>query len=105
YAQLRYSPLLLAGTVVGMILTYLTPPLLAILSTGIARVAGLAAWLLVAVAFQPMLRFYRLSPLWGLALPAIPAVYMLVTGQSAVEVGRGRGGLWKGRMQAMAGDA
>ena len=30
YAQLRYSPLLLAGTVVGMALTYLAPPLLAL---------------------------------------------------------------------------
>ena len=32
--------------------------------------AGLAAWLLMALTFQPMLRFYRRSPLWGLALPA-----------------------------------
>jgi hopene-associated glycosyltransferase HpnB len=105
YAQLRYSPLLLAGTVAGMMLTYLAPPALAILSTGIAQVAGWGAWLLMAIAFQPMLRFYRLSPLWGLALPAIAAAYMLFTIQSAIEVWRGRGGFWKGRMQAMAKDA
>ena len=37
YAQLRYSPLLLAGTVVGMALTYLTPPMLALLAGGLAR--------------------------------------------------------------------
>ena len=29
----------------------------------------------MALAFQPMLRFYRLSPLWGLALPLIGALY------------------------------
>ena len=42
YAQLRYSPLLLAGTVVGMALTYLAPPLLALFASGPARWLGLA---------------------------------------------------------------
>ena len=32
----------------------------------------------MALAFQPMLRFYRLSPLWGVALPLIGAVYTLL---------------------------
>jgi hopene-associated glycosyltransferase HpnB len=104
YAQLGYSPLLLAGTVAGMTLTYLVPPMLALFGSGLAQAAGLGTWLLMALAFQPMLRFYRVSPLWGLALPAIAAAYTLFTLQSALEVWRGRGGLWKGRMQAMAGD-
>jgi hypothetical protein len=59
----------------------------------------------MALTFQPMLRFYRQSPLWGLALPAIGAAYAFFTVQSAVDFWRGRGGLWKGRVQAMAGDA
>jgi hypothetical protein len=104
YAQLGYSPLLLSGTVAGMTLTYLVPPMLALFGSGLAQVAGLGAWLLMALAFQPMLRFYRVSPLWGVALPAIAAAYTLFTVQSALEVWRGRGGLWKGRVQAMAGD-
>jgi hopene-associated glycosyltransferase HpnB len=104
YAQLGYSPLLLAGTVAGMALTYLLPPMLALFAYGPAQAAGLASWLLMALAFQPMLRFYRTSPLWGLALPAIAAAYSLFTVQSALEVWRGRGGMWKGRVQAMAGD-
>ena len=29
--------------------------------------------------FQPMLRFYRLSPFWGLALPLIGAFYAAFT--------------------------
>ena len=33
YDQLRYSPLLLAGTVAGMALTYLAPPLFALFGT------------------------------------------------------------------------
>ena len=87
-----------------MAITYLAPPLLALLGSGLAQVAGLCAWLLMALAFQPMLRFYRASPLWGLALPAIGAAYTLFTLQSAVEVWRGRGGMWKGRAQAMVSE-
>jgi len=99
YAQLRYSPLLLAATVVGLALTYLAPVLLAVLAGGTARGFGIAAWLAMAVAFQPTLRFYRVSALWGPALPAIAAIYMAFTLDSAYQHLRGRGGMWKGRAQ------
>jgi hopene-associated glycosyltransferase HpnB len=102
YAQLHYSPLLLLATVAGMVLTYLVPPLAAIFGSGAARVIGLAAWALMAVAFQPTLRLYRLSPLWGIALPAIALQYVLFTFDSAYQYVRGRGGSWKGRLQAKA---
>jgi hopene-associated glycosyltransferase HpnB len=100
YAQLRYSPLILAGVLAGMGLTYLAPPLLALLGSGSARIMGLAAWVLMAVAFQPTLRFYRVSPLWGIALPAIAFCYTLFTLDSGLQYWRGKGGLWKGRVQA-----
>jgi hopene-associated glycosyltransferase HpnB len=102
YAQLRYSPLLLAATLGGMALVYLAGPLLALLESGYLRWLGVAAWALMAIAFQPMLRFYRRSPLWGLALPLIGAIYTVFTLQSALQVWRGRGGMWKGRAQALA---
>ena len=103
YAQLGYSLLLLAGTVAGMVLTYLVPPALVFLGdSGLTRAVGLAAWGLMALAFQPMLRFYRVSPLWGPALPIIGMTYTLFTIHSAFQVWRGRGGMWKGRAQAMA---
>jgi len=100
YAQLHYSPLILLGVVAGMVLTYLAPPLFALAGVGWARLAGLAAWLLMALAFQPTLRFYRVSPLWGIALPAIAFCYTLFTLDSALQYARGQGGLWKGRVQA-----
>ena len=100
YAQLKYSPRLLAGVTLGMALTFLAGPLLALFGDGIARVLGLLTWGLMAVSFQPMLRFYRLSPLWGLALPAIAVAYMLYTLDSAYRYLRGQGGNWKGRVQA-----
>jgi hopene-associated glycosyltransferase HpnB len=105
YAQLRYSPLLLAGTILGLAMTYLAPVLLTVFATGLAKILGIAAWLLMALAFQPILRFYRVSPLWGLALPAIAATYMAFTLDSAYQHARGRGGMWKGRAQANLKDA
>jgi hopene-associated glycosyltransferase HpnB len=105
YAQLQYSPLILMGTVLGLAVTYLFPVLLTVFATGWAQILGLAAWLLMAFAFQPILRFYRVSPLWGLALPAIAATYMAFTLDSAYQHARGRGGMWKGRVQANLQDA
>jgi hypothetical protein len=89
------------GTVLGMVLLYLVPPSFALLGAGLARIGGIAAWVLMAVAFQPMLRFYRVSPLWGLALPMIGLFYTAFTMDSAIQHWRGRGGMWKGRAQAM----
>ena len=100
YAQLRYSPLLLLGTVAGMALTYLVPPLLAMFGSGTARVVAGITWVLMAVAFQPTLRFYGVVAFWGFALPLIALKYLLFTLNSAYQYVRGRGGSWKGRVQA-----
>jgi hopene-associated glycosyltransferase HpnB len=100
YAELRYSPLRLLGTVIGMALTFLAGPLLAIFASGTPALLGAAAWALMAIAYQPTLRLYRLSPLWGLALPAIACLYTLWTVESALQYARGQGGQWKGRVQA-----
>jgi hopene-associated glycosyltransferase HpnB len=100
YAQLGYSPLLLLGTTAGLALTFLAAPLLALFADGPARLIGAATWTLMAMAFQPTLRFYRRSPLWGLALPGIALLYMFYTLDSAYQYWVGRGGSWKGRVQA-----
>jgi hopene-associated glycosyltransferase HpnB len=100
YAQLRYSPLLLAGTIAGMALVYLLPVVLALFGHGLAQTFGLFAWALMTIAFLPILRFYRLSPLWGPFLPLITLGYMAFTIDSAYQYARKRGGLWKGRVQS-----
>ena len=105
YAQLRYSPALLAGTVLGLAVTYLAPVALTLFAAGLAQFLGLFTWLLMAFAFRPTLRFYGLSGLWGLALPAIAAIYMAFTLDSAYQHARGRGGMWKGRAQANVSNA
>lgn len=100
YAQLNYSPLLLVGTLLGMALVYLAPPLIALPGHGLARGLALGAWALMAIAIQPMLSFYRRSPLWGVALPLIALFYTGATLASALHHWQGRGGMWKGRAQA-----
>jgi hopene-associated glycosyltransferase HpnB len=102
YAQLGYSPLMLAGTAIGMLFLYVAAPFVSLFGWGISQMAGWFTWMAMAVAYQPMLRFYRLSPLWGFAMPAIGAVYAVFTIQSALQHWRGQGGMWKGRAQAIS---
>ena len=101
YAQLGYSPLQLAGTVIGMIPVYVAAPFIAIFARGPEQLAGIATWAIMVIAFAPMLRFYRLSPVIGLAMPVIGALYGLFTLDSAIQHWRGRGGMWKGRAQSL----
>lgn len=104
YAQLRHNPLLLLGTVLGLAVVYLVPPVAFVvgLVTGstAAAVAGGLAWLLMAATYVPMLRYYR-QPL-GLAplLPFTALLYLFMTVDSAVQHYRGRGAAWKGRTYA-----
>jgi hopene-associated glycosyltransferase HpnB len=102
YAQLGYSPVVLAATLLGLGLVYLAPVMTALFAWGVSQMAGWLAWMVMAVMYQPMLRFYRLSPLWGLALPLIGVFYAAFTLQSAIQHWAGRGGMWKGRAQADA---
>ncbi|MGW0911692.1 glycosyltransferase [Streptomyces sp. NPDC002784] len=100
YAQLRHSPLLLVGTVAGLALVYLVPPLaLAAGDTATATAGGLA-WLVMTGTYVPMLRYYR-QPLWlAPLLPFTASLYLLMTVDSAVQHYRGRGAAWKGRTYA-----
>ncbi|WP_418955622.1 glycosyltransferase [Streptomyces tritici] len=104
YAQLRHSPLVLAGTVLGLALVYLAPPvaLAAGLLTGDgpAAWAGALAWAVMVGTYVPMLRYYR-QPLWlAPLLPFTALLYLCMTVDSAVQHYRGRGAAWKGRTYA-----
>lgn len=103
YAQLGYSPLVLAGTLLGLAMVYLAPVMTALFAWGPSQLAGWVAWIIMAVMYVPMLRFYRLSWLWSPALPLIGVFYAVFTFQSALQHWSGKGGMWKGRAQADAG--
>lgn len=98
FTQLDHSPWLLLGTVLGLGLTFLAPPLLLLAGGAAVWIAG-AAWLAMAVAYAPMLRFYGVSPLRAPLLPAVAAIYLAATLDSARRHWRGVGGGWKGRVQ------
>ncbi len=116
YTQLKYSPVLLAGTIIGLLFLYVLPPAgavigLAVLLSGatapqdagpaaLAAGAGLAGWALMSLSYLPMLRLYRLSPLRAPSLPLIALLYAGMTADSARRHHTGRGAEWRGRTNA-----
>lgn len=103
YNQLRHSPLILAGTLAGMVLTYLVPPLLLLAwpwhREDLPAALGGLTWLAMALTLLPTLRLYR-QPFWlAPLLPLAAALYSAMTFDSAWRHWRGRGGRWKGRVQ------
>jgi hopene-associated glycosyltransferase HpnB len=105
YTQLHYSPLLLAGAVAGMTVTYLLPPILALggLAFGLVLWPAWLAWAAMAVSYRPMLREYA-QPAWiSVLLPAISLFFLGATVDSARRFWQRRGGEWKGRAQAPHG--
>ncbi len=105
FAQLDYSPLMLALTLLMLILTYLAPPLLLLSAEPVAMLCGALSWLGMSVAFLPTLRAYDAPRPIALAVPLIALFYVTATFASAVLFWRGRGGYWKGRVQAPAADS
>jgi hopene-associated glycosyltransferase HpnB len=103
FTQLRYSALILAGTLAGMFLTYLAPLLLLFSHDSTARILGFSAWILMSGSFLATVRFYRLSPLWAPLLPLTALFYTYATWLSAILYWMGKGGSWKGRAQAPKG--
>ncbi len=97
YVQLKFSPWVLAGTVAGMTLVFLVPPLAAVLAGGPARVAGLLAWVASSVTFSPTLRRFCLSVAWAPFLPLAALFYTAASVGSAVDHISGRGVVWKQR--------
>ncbi|WP_336947086.1 glycosyltransferase [Asaia sp. BMEF1] len=97
YVQLRYSPIILLCTVIGMGLVWLAPVYFALFGRGRVRVMGGASLFLAVISFLPTLLRFRLSPLRALALPVVAAFYMAATIGSAVDHHRGRGVQWKSR--------
>jgi hopene-associated glycosyltransferase HpnB len=100
YVQLRHSPLLLAGTLLGLALVFLAPPAYALAGEGAARLAGLLAWTGMAASFLPTLRRYGASRLWTPLLPLVALFYMAATLGAAWRHHSGRGVAWKGRAYA-----
>ena len=101
FTQLQYSPLLLLGSVIGLTLVYLIPPLVTatwfIHGNTMAGGLALGAWLTMMYTFQPTLRAYALGSSYGFVLPIAAFLYLLMTVDSAWRHWLKIGGQWKGR--------
>jgi hopene-associated glycosyltransferase HpnB len=100
YTQLRYSPLLLVGTLLAMLLAYVAPIALLFARDPVPRILAASTWLLMSLLYLPTIRFYRLTPAWVAALPVSALFYTYATFLSAARYYFGRGAQWKGRSQA-----
>ena len=108
YTQLNHSPVLLIGSVLGMIVLYLMPvvSLVCGLLAGDSAIALPAAFTLslMTICFLPTIQLYRLPLTWALTLPVAGLLYGLMTWTSGYRHWRGRGAGWKGRTYSRTGD-
>jgi len=96
FTQLRHSALLLLVCTLAMALMFWVPPL-GLLAGGLTGVLAGAAWLAMAAAYAPLLRYYGRSPLQGALLPLVATLYLAMTWHSALRWWTGGGARWKGR--------
>jgi hopene-associated glycosyltransferase HpnB len=97
FTQLRYSPVLLLGTIAALTIIWLVPPWEMVFGSGWRFGCAAAACLLAALSYIPTLARYRRNRLWALALPLIAVFYMAATIASALNYWRGKGASWKSR--------
>jgi hypothetical protein len=99
FNQLGHSALFLMGTIFGLAILYLLPIALLFSRSTLSISLGAATLIVILIAYAPMIRFYRLNPLWSLSLPAAALFYIGATIHSAIRYWSGTGGMWKGRAQ------
>ena len=111
YAQLGYSPLLLAAAVTGMVIVFIFPLAALVISaaalildpssagSGMFGVFVLAVVtnLMLSGAYMPTRSLYGRDHLYGDLLWIAAAYYCAMTVDSARRHRRGEGGCWKGR--------
>jgi hopene-associated glycosyltransferase HpnB len=100
FTQLRYSSLLVAATLLGLLATYWLPWILFFTAEEPAWLLGSTAASLMTVTFLFTVKFYNRSAIWAFTLPFPAAFYGYATFLSAVRYWLGRGAQWKGRSQA-----
>jgi hopene-associated glycosyltransferase HpnB len=97
FTQLRYSPLMLLGTIAALTIVWLVPPWEVAFGSGWRFGCAAAACLFAALSYIPTLARYRRNKLGVLALPLIAVFYMAATTASALNYWRGKGASWKSR--------
>ena len=100
FTQLHYSILFLVLALAGLFVTFILPWFSFLSGEDPAWFLASTAICLMTVTFGVTVRFYALPWPWALALPLAALYYGYATCVSAVRYWLGRGGQWKGRIQA-----
>ena len=99
FTQLRHSALRLLAAIIGLTVTYLLPPVVAVVAPQPAAGMAATAWLLMSISYFPALRFYNRGWFAAPLLPLVALFYLGATIHSAISYWLGSGGSWKGRIQ------
>tara|TARA_B100000676_G_scaffold5582_1_gene5138 strand:- start:214 stop:1368 length:1155 start_codon:yes stop_codon:yes gene_type:complete len=101
FTQLNFKYLRLLVAVFGMMLIYLSGPLIFVFyfaHTGLtAALLGLLSWLLMSFAYLPTILYQRMPIFWAATLPIASLLYTCMTVDSAIRYLRNKGSGWKGR--------
>ena len=109
FTELRYSVLRLIGTVLGLAVLFIVPPLwfmCGLFFTGIGggealsfapmlAFEGLFAWGVMARTYWPAVHFFGINRTWTLALPIAGIFYGAMTLDSAVRYWTGKNIGWR----------
>lgn len=101
FTQLRYSWLLLIFCTLLMMVAFVFP-VMAVLSMDFRTTLwGALSLLIMYLCYLPTLIYYRINPLWGICMPIIGILYMLMTWTSAWRHLFKSGSRWKNRSYSM----
>jgi len=100
FTQLHYSFLLLIATLAGLFVTFLLAWICFFILDDPGWLFASTAISIMTATYGATVRFYGLPWLWALTLPFAAIFYGYATLLSAVRYWLGRGGQWKGRVQA-----
>ena len=117
FTQLRFHYWLVVLVVFGLVVLFVSPPVLAALA-GVrllrdatvdgwalrALVCALGAWAVEARLLHPFVRHHRVSAIYSLSLPFSSLLYAGMTASSAWRHLRGEGAAWKGRRYEAPGE-
>ena len=100
YEQLRFSPLYLCLSILGMCIIYLYP-LLALFFFEEIQISlfllNILTILILVISFRPTVNFYKLTSFYYFSLPFVSLIYIMMTFTSAFNFHFRKGNVWKGR--------
>ncbi len=97
FTQLRYSWLLLLLCVCLMLLAFVVPTVGVFVPGSPGSALAMLSLVIMCLTYLPVVRYYRLAPVWVVTLPLAGTLYLLMTIHSALRHQFGRGANWKGR--------